>query len=262
MPFKIGAPSLVFGKNLIENVHLLAGMVDHVEILLFHTPTLHNFPSSTEIKAVKKLGDDEGLSYSVHLPTSLEIASRDREKRQNSVQMAIELINLMNELNPTYHILHIPVTPPTLTAVPGHYLTTKNQDKFVGWAQRATDSLLTIQSRIGPNNKILVENINYSPVFLEIFWKSGICDFCLDMGHLMLGRESVSKTTRQFMPVIREIHLHGVIEDEEHLSLTVLPENRVSQWVNILVDADFRGVINLEVFSPEDLETSIGVLFE
>ena len=68
-------------------------MVDHVEILLFHTPTLHNFPSSTEIKAVKKLGDDEGLSYSVHLPTSLEIASRDREKRQNSVQMAIELIN-------------------------------------------------------------------------------------------------------------------------------------------------------------------------
>lgn len=261
-PFKIGAPSIVFGKNLLENVHMLAEMVDHIEILLFHTPELNNFPSRTEIKAVKKMGDNEGLSFSVHLPASLEIASRHREKRQKSVRMVVELINLMNELNPTCHILHIPVTPPTLTAVPGHYLTTKNQDKFDGWAQRAVDSLLTIQSRIGPNNKILVENINYSPIFLEIFWKSGICDLCLDMGHLMLGRESVSETTRQFMSVIKEIHLHGVIEDEEHLSLTVLPEARVSQWVNLLVDADFKGVINLEVFTPEDLETSFGMLFE
>ena len=187
------------------------------------------------------MGDSLGLSFSVHLPASLEIASRHGEKREKSVRMAVELINLMVELNPTYHILHIPVTPPTLTAVPGQYFTTKNQDKFDGWAQRATDSLLMIQSRIGPNNKILVENINYSPIFLEIFWKSAICGLCLDMGHLMLGRESVSETTRQFMSAIGEIHLHGVIEYEEHLSLSVLPEARVSQWINLLVDADFRG---------------------
>jgi sugar phosphate isomerase/epimerase len=253
---------MVFGRNILENVRMLADWVDHIEILLFHTPTLHNFPSTTEVKAIKKMGDTEGLSFSVHLPTSLEIASRHREKRHDSVQMVVELINLMSELNPTFHILHIPVTPPTLTTVPGLYFTTKDQNKFDGWAQRATDSMLTIQSRVGSNNKILVENINYSPIFLEFFWKKGICDFCLDMGHLMLGRESVSETTRQFMSVIKEIHLHGVIEDEEHLSLAVLPESRVSRWVNLLMDADFRGVVNLEVFSPEDLESSVGMLFE
>jgi sugar phosphate isomerase/epimerase len=176
--------------------------------------------------------------------------------------MAVELIHWMNELNPTSHILHIPVTPPTLTAVPGHYFTTENHDIFNGWAQRAMDSMLTLQDRITPSKKILVENINYSPIFLETFWKSGICDFCLDMGHLMLGRESVSETTRQFISVIKEIHLHGVIEDEEHLSLSVLPEARVSRWINLLVDADFSGVVNLEVFSPEDLETSLGMLCE
>ena len=261
-PFKIGAPSIVFGKNLIENVRMLAGKVDHIEILLFHTPTLHNFPSNAEIEAAKKLGDNEGLSFSVHLPASLEIASRHREKRQESVRMAVELIHLMDELNPTCHILHIPVTPPTLTAVPGQYFTTKNHDIFDGWDQRAMDSLLTIQDKIVPNNKVLVENINYSPIFLETFWEAGLCDFCLDMGHLMLGRESVSETTRQFISVIKEIHLHGVIEYEEHLSLSVLPEARVSQWINLLVDSDFKGVINLEVFSPEDLETSLGMLFK
>jgi sugar phosphate isomerase/epimerase len=261
-PFKIGAPSMVFGRNILENVSKLADRVDHIEILLFHTPTLHNFPSATEIKAIKKMGDTEGLSFSVHLPTALEIASRHREKRHNSVQMVVELINLMGELNPTSHILHIPVTPPTLTTVPGLYFRAKDKNKFDGWAQRAAESMLAVKSRIGPNSKILVENINYSPIFLEFFWKSGICDFCLDIGHLMLGRESVSEITRQYMSFIKEIHLHGVIEDEEHLSLAVLPKSRVSQWISLLIDADFRGVINLEVFSPEDLEASVGMLYE
>jgi sugar phosphate isomerase/epimerase len=259
-PFKIGAPSLVFGKNLLENVRMLAGKVDHIEVVLFHTPTLNNFASPAEIKAVKNMGDGEGLSFSVHLPASLEIASRHREKRQQSVGMVAELIHLTHELNPTGYILHIPVTPPTLTAVPGHYLTHKDQQLFDGWSQRAMDGLLTIQSRMGADTTILVENINYSPRFLEIFWQSGICGFCLDMGHLMLGRESVSKALGQFMPVIEEIHLHGVMEDEEHLSLTVLPRARISRWVNRLLDADFKGIVNLEVFTPEDLETSLDML--
>jgi sugar phosphate isomerase/epimerase len=259
-PFKIGAPSIGFGKNLIENVRMLSGKVDHIEILLFHTPTLDNFPSTAEIKAVKKLGDNEGLSFSVHLPASLEVASCHGDIRQRSIGMVVELIHAMTELNPTYHILHIPVTPPTLTAVPGQYFTTRNQKPFDGWAQRATDSLLAIQSRIGPHDHILVENINYSPSLLAGFWKSGLCDLCLDIGHLLLGRENVSNTTRQFMSAIKEIHLHGVINDEEHLSLSVIPEARVAQWIKLLMDADFKGIVNLEVFSPQDLDTSLRML--
>ena len=259
-PFKIGAPSMVFGENLLENGHLLAGMVDHVEIVLFYTPTLHNFPSVNEVKALKKLGADEDVSFSVHLPAFLEIASRNRQKRERSVQMVIDLINFMDELNPLYHILHIPFTPPTLMPVPGRYLTIEHQDKFIDWTRRATESLETIQSRIDQKNEILVENINYSPIFLESFWKSGLCGFCLDMGHLMLGRESVSGVAHQFMSVIREIHLHGVKGHAEHLSLAVLPETRVSKWVKLLVDASYEGVVNLEVFSEQCLETSVSML--
>jgi hypothetical protein len=124
------------------------------------------------------------------------------------------------------------------------------------------ESLETIQLRVGQSNKILVENINYSPIFLECFWKMGLCEFCLDMGHLMLGRESVSGVTKQFMSVIREIHLHGVTGHAEHLSLAVLPEARVSKWVKLLVEASYGGVVNLEVFSAEDLEESISMLIE
>jgi sugar phosphate isomerase/epimerase len=120
--------------------------------------------------------------------------------------------------------------------------------------------LIQIQHRIPDNIKILVENINYSPVFLKKFWQSGLCEFCLDMGHLMLGSENVSETTRRFMPMIKEIHAHGVRGYDEHLSLTVLPEARVSHWVNLLMAFGFRGVFNIEVFSAEDLRASIRLL--
>ncbi len=63
LPFKIGAPSMVFGKNLLKNARQLAGMVDHIEIVLFYTPTLHNFPAVSEIKTLKKLCADEDVSF-------------------------------------------------------------------------------------------------------------------------------------------------------------------------------------------------------
>ena len=251
---------MVFGDDLLENAHLLAGMVDHVEIVLFYTPTLHNFPSIREVKALKKLGADEDVSFSVHLPAFLEIASRDRQKREKSVQLAIDLIHIMDELNPMHHVLHIPYNSPTLTPVPGLYFTGEHRHKFVDWTQRAMESLETIQLRVGQGNKILVENINYSPILLECFLKPGSCEFCLDLGHLLLGRENVVEVTRQFLPVISEVHLHGVQGVQEHLSLAVLPEIQVYEWIRLFAEASFSGVVNLEVFSPADLEASMDML--
>jgi sugar phosphate isomerase/epimerase len=253
---------MVFGENLLENAYLLARLLDHVEIVLFYTPTLHNFPSAGEVKALKKLGADEDVSFSVHLPTYLEIASRERRKREESVQLAIDLIHIMDELNPMHHVLHIPYSSPTLTPVPGLYFTCKHRDKFIDWKQRTEESLETIQLRAGQGNKILVENINYSPMFLECFLKPGSCEFCLDLGHLLLGWENVVEVTRHFLAVISEVHLHGVRGLQEHLSLTVLPETQVSEWIRLFAEASFSGVVNLEVFSPADLKASMDMLMD
>jgi hypothetical protein len=45
LPFEIGAPSMVYGEDLLKNARTLADVVDNVEIVLFHTPSLHNIPS-------------------------------------------------------------------------------------------------------------------------------------------------------------------------------------------------------------------------
>ena len=261
-PFKIGAPSMVFGENLLDNARRLVRLVDHIEIVLFYTTTLHNFPTTRDIKALKKLKANENVSFSVHLPASLEIASRQRKIREQSVQLAVELMHLMDELSPRYHILHIPYTSPTLTPVPGSYFSRNHRDKFVDWTRRALGSLEIIQSRAGHTNKVLVENINYSPILLEGFWKLGLCEFCLDIGHLVLGRENVVNVAKQFISVTREIHLHGVKGCQEHLSLAVLPEARVCRWVKLLVETSYQGIVILEVFSEGDLQASMRMLME
>jgi sugar phosphate isomerase/epimerase len=252
----MSAPSMVFGEDLVDNVQRLSKLVDHVEIVLFHTPRLHNFPSSREIDALLEIKAREKISFSVHLPTSLEIASTEREKREASVQLARELFLQMSILEPLYYILHIPFTPPTLVPVPGSYIAKDHSTQWGDWPQRALASLEILYGALDNRQKILVENINYSPCFLEPFLQSKFCELCLDLGHLMLGNEKVTDVLTRYIEVTPEIHLHGVKGHEEHVSLSALPRPLVTEWMQILHTAGFSGILNLEVFSPADLEES------
>ena len=262
LPFKIGTTSMVFGEDLLNNVRLLKGLVDHIEILLFHTPSLNNIPGSHEIEILRNTGKQENVTFTVHLPTSLEIASTEKGKREESVRLLNEICLKTAEMNPLYYILHIPFTPPTLVPVPGLYFTTDHSQGWDEWTKRAIESLEMIHKRMGNGIQLLVENINYSPFFLEPFQRQGLCELCLDLGHLMLGQEQVMNSIEEYLDVIREIHLHGVRGYEEHLSLSVLPERRVQKWLNYLIRSSFKGIMLLELFSPRDLEESIDIVLE
>lgn len=177
-----------------------------------------------------------------------------------AVQLATRIIDHMNELKPAYHILHVPITTPTLTAEPGCYYTGKTGFPYAAWADRALESLGHIQGKTGLNQRLLLENINYSPDLLEDIRRQGLCAFCLDIGHLLLGRESVGGMLRQYLPVIKEIHIHGVREWEEHMGLDVLPPEKVQSWLHVLDDHGYAGILNIEVFDPRDLATSLQIL--
>jgi len=66
---------MVFGLNLVENVKRLSRIVNHIEVVIFHTPDLHNIPTTEEILFLKEIKAEKNLTYSVHLPASLEIAA-------------------------------------------------------------------------------------------------------------------------------------------------------------------------------------------
>jgi len=259
--FRIGAPSLVYGFDLLKNINSLCRMVDHIEIVVFDTPEGDNLPTREELAVLEKMQAETGLTFSVHLPASYEIASADDRTRVTSLKKTIDMIHYFRRLNPTGYILHIPLTTPTLVAEPGCYIQKEHQDNYRDWSQRAVEGLNRIQHDTGLARQLLVENINYSPTFLEPFWQQRLCGFCLDIGHLMLGGESGLQYIDRYFAVIDEIHLHGVVGWEEHLSLNVLPNKRVRTWLDRLTTGTFHGIVNLEVFSPEDLSSSLELLW-
>jgi adenosylcobalamin phosphodiesterase len=260
-PFKIGTTSMVFGKDLLENVRRLSPLVDFVEIVLFRTPELHNLPTALEIRELIKIGGGEGMGFTVHLPASLEPASPDEHLRSKSLKTIQEICDRLEDLNPAHFILHLPFSPPTLVPVPELYF--KAQDPagdWIGWSNRAIGVLKTIRACLSAPATLLVENINYSPRFLEPFIREGLCRLCLDLGHLLLGRETVLDQLRKYYGHIREIHLHGVNGYNEHLSLTHLPVERLQKWLGFLEKSGYRKLITLELFSPEELQESLDIL--
>lgn len=259
-PFRLSAPAMIFGHDIVENADILATMVDNVEIVLFHTPTQNNYLSRRDIIKLSEISRQTGVSYTVHLPTALEVASPDTKRREGSVQMAKALIERTLELNPLHYILHVPYSPPTLVYEPGMYFKHINNPAWQNWLGRAADSLTDITTAIGKAAGLLVENINYSVCYLEPLVQQRFCDLCLDVGHLLLGREPVTLEIIRHRDVIREIHIHGVKGHTDHHSLSILPQKRLSTWLRYISGMGFSGILNLEVFSPADLNSSLDLI--
>jgi sugar phosphate isomerase/epimerase len=255
----MSAPAMIFGHDIVENAEILAGVVDNIEVVLFHTPTLNNFLSRADVRRLAQIGKRLGVSYTVHLPDSLEIASLSASRRAESVAQIVELIETTADFAPRHFVLHVPFTPPTLVPVPGLYLTSIAPHKWQDWLNRAAESLNSVLDRCRAT-KLLVENINYSMSFLEPLVEKGLCGICLDVGHLLLGRESVMTAMRHHCAHIKEIHLHGIEGHSDHFSLTCLPQGRLVRWMDYLDHIRFDGIVNLEVFTPDDLTASLKLL--
>ena len=248
---------MVYGENLLENAKRLADLVDNIEIILFNTLNRNNTPVSNDLDLLRKLGRKKKVTFTVHLPASLEIASKDRKLREYSIRMVSDLCSHIAPIEPLYYILHVPFTTPTLLPIPGLYFKTDDGQNWGKWTRRGLDALERIFDTTPVAGQLLLENINYSPYFLEPFLEEGQCGLCLDIGHLILGRENVDDALRSYQKDIKELHIHGVKEYEEHLSLSVLPVESVCEWMDYLIKIKFDGIVNLEVFSPEDLTGSL-----
>jgi sugar phosphate isomerase/epimerase len=251
---------MIFGHDIIENAEILSTIVDNVEIVFFSTPTQNNYLSSRDITALSDIAQNTGISYTVHLPASLEIASPDNKKRVDSFQSAMQLIKQCEPLDPHFFILHIPYSSPTLVYKPGDYFKQIEYTEWQKWLDRASNSLVEITAAIGKKCGLLLENINYSVFHLDPLIKNEGCDLCLDVGHLLLGQENVSAEIMCYHRFIKEIHLHGIQGHTDHFSLATLSQRRVLKWLKILNGIGFSGILNLEVFSPSDLRASLDLI--
>ena len=78
---------------------------------------------------------------------------------------------------------------------------------------------------------------------------------CKDLKHLIVHGEDLNRVSKKYLNKTSIIHLHGVENNRDHLSLDRLSETLVKPVFEVL--GQFSGSVSLEVFSFENLAASL-----
>ena len=243
-PFKIGTTSFIYPDHYIPNVKMLGPYLDEIELLLFESLGTDVLPSRAVIAELGRLAGQFDLTYNVHLPTDISISDRDPAQQQRAVKTMIRVMELVRPLDASALILHVPF---------GEKLSDENLVKH--WRDRVYQNLTTIKSAVNMQDIIAIETLDYPLELLEDIVLDLDLSICLDLGHLMVYDYNLMEVFNKYSFNTSVIHLHGVENDRDHTTLDWLSEKLTSTVLQIL--KRFTGVVSLEVFSFDDLDSSL-----
>jgi sugar phosphate isomerase/epimerase len=241
-PFKIATTSYIYPDHILPNIRMLVPYLDEIELVLYESA---NPPTGTEIDALADISKQRGLSYNVHLPIDIFLGDPDPTIRQYGTAVVQDLINLTQQLRPSTYTLHFSLKGPDGRAY-------ADIDQWRRHLSKSTEEIL--RAEVAPR-QISVENLGYPLELAEEVIKDFDLSVCLDIGHLMMYKRSVLDYAKRHLTRATIVHLHGVRSGRGHLSLEVLDEKRM-RTISSILDT-FRGTVSIEVFSFDDLATSL-----
>ncbi len=246
-PFKIGTTSFIYPDHYIPNVKMLGAYLDEIELLLFESIGADVLPSKSVIAELSRLAKDFDLTYNVHLPTDISISDPDPKRQIIAVDTMIRVIELVYPLSPSALTLHLPCVEGFL-----------NQTAVKSWQDRVHGNLKKILSAAVPKEKIAIETLDYSFEWLDDIIVDLDLKICMDLGHLMVQGYDIMEVFNKYAFRTSIIHLHGVENERDHLTLERLPIKLIEPVLRIL--KKFSGVVSLEIFSFENLNSSLKFL--
>ncbi len=246
-PFKIGTTSFIYPDHYIPNVKMLGPYLDEIELLLFESTGTDALPAKPVITALSRLAKDFDLTYNVHLPTDISISDPDPKCQNHAVETMIRVIDLVHPLNPSALTLHLPYGE-------GFF----NEPTVKSWQDRVHDSLVKILSAGVPKDKIAIETLDYPFELVDDIIIDLDLQICMDLGHLMVHGDDIWKVFNKYALRTPIIHLHGVENEHDHLTLERLPIKLIEPVLRIL--KTYTGVVSLEIFSFDNLNSSLKFL--
>ena len=249
-PFRLGTTSYIIPDDILPNVRFLASKVDDVELVLFEVDDgYNNLPDQKTISELYQIGSAEDLSYTIHLPTDLDFTG-DSFTLEKSLSKAKRTIEKTLPLAPWAYVLHLDGK---------HLINDKKPESKQIWQDKALSFVEQLNTWIGQGDLLAVENLEkYPPDFWdEIIALADACR-CIDIGHLWLDGHDPSPYVDQRLPQTRVIHIHG-IQERDHKSLKFVPDESILQVLQQLKNQSYRGVVTIEVFDLEDLESSLEI---
>jgi sugar phosphate isomerase/epimerase len=239
LPFRLGSTSYVYPADILPNVRRLAPLVDDVELVLFEVDDgQNNLPSPDVVGALNGLAAEHDLTYTVHLPLDLRLASGDSSP---SLDKARRVIGCTYALNPWAYVVHLDgaevASDPSTAAL-------------TRWRDQATRSLELLGQEVGDLRLLAVENLeSYTPdAFLPLLDHLPV-SLCLDVGHFVKSGGNPLHYLQAYLERTRVIHLHGCQDGRDHRGLDLLPNDLLTGLLDLLMSSDYRGVLTLEVFT-------------
>lgn len=246
-PFKLATTSFIYPDHYIPNVKMLGPYMDEMELLLFESRGIDALPSKAVITELNSLAKEFDLTYDVHLPTDIAISDRDTGHQKHAVETIIKVMERVAPLCPSAQILHLPFTEGSFE---------KNVVKI--WQDRVRSNLEKIFSAVGSGDNIAIETLDYPFEWVDDIMFGTELKICLDLGHLIVHGFDIEKVFEKYASRTAVIHLHGVENNRDHLSLDRLSPVFIEPVFRIL--KRFGGVVSLEIFSFENLKSSLKFL--
>lgn len=244
-PFRLAATSYIIPDAIVPNVRFTGPFVDEVELVLFESRFADNLPTHKEIGELSDLAREYDLSYNVHLPTDVFLGHPDSEVRRQACDTILCFYERTLPLHPTLYVLHLEKNPPGDT----------KHDNTPDWQGNLLSSLENLHERGMQRNLLGIENIDYPFRWIYPLIREFGLSICLDIGHLLAQQEDLTAYIEVYGEEIAMLHLHGVADRKDHRSLQEISHN---DW-HIISDflINYHGGVSLEVFSLEDLTTSM-----
>ena len=225
---------------------MLGPYLDEIELLLFESAP-DSLPSKEEITTLATLATELDLTYNIHLPTDVSPGDNNPSLRHHAVDTIKRIIDLTSPLPSSTLTLHL------------SYDESSNEKTSVKkWQELVYESMEQLISSGIKGKTLSIETLFYPFEWVENIITAFNLSVCMDIGHLILQNTDLETFFGRYSDIISIIHLHGVKNHRDHLSLDKLPEKEIDLVFRIL--KQFSGVVSLEVFSYKDLITSLPFL--
>jgi sugar phosphate isomerase/epimerase len=251
-PVRLGTTSYIFPAGLVENVQRLAGLVDDIELILFETETASNMPTPRILEDLIAEAERNRLSYTVHFPLDLPPGADDPNAAP--MRMVQRIIACTRPLRPWAYIAHLDGVNEYARGPAANW---------ERWRKEGRALLERIIAWCGDPRLICVENLVRFPyeAILPLLDDLPI-SFCLDAGHLWLKGDNPIPLYRMYRDRVRVVHLHGVRDNEDHVSLEHMPRDVLFAFLDELLQSGYDGVVTLEVVGMDHFFSSWRVMLE
>jgi adenosylcobalamin phosphodiesterase len=245
-PFKLGTTSFIYQDGYVPNVKNLGPYLDEIELLLFESKP-GSLLKKNDIDELALLSKEFDLTYNIHLPTDISFGHKDPSMRQHAVETILRVLDLTSPLSPSTCTLHL-----------SYDEASREKENVIKWQELTCETIKQLINFGVKAEEISIETLDY-----PFKWVEGIVlDFkftvCMDIGHLIVCGAGIKTFFDSYCDNISIIHLHGVENRRDHLSLERLAKGRAGEIIEIL--KKYSKVVSIEVFSYDDLTISLKYL--